>query len=63
MDQKFAVGVFVRCSKQMISKGQRTAQDEVAIVGGDSKRRPIEMQICRKAVSSSSLTHPPCPGT
>ena len=59
MGPKATLDVFFRCSKKM--KGQRTDQDEVTFVGGGSTCRPIKMQICHKAVSSSSLTHPPCP--
>ena len=42
-------------------KGQRTHQDEVTLVGGISERRPIEMQICHKAVNSPSIAHSLCP--
>jgi len=44
----------LRCCKQL--KSQR----EIIFVGG-FLNVPIEMQICHKVVSSSSLIHPPCP--
>ena len=60
MGQKFALDVFFRCSKQMISKRPSHRPRRGHLRRGISKR-PIEMQICHKVVSSSSLTHPPCP--
>ena len=44
-DQTLALDVVFRCSKQTISKDQRTDQHEVTFVGGISKRHSIEMQI------------------
>ena len=58
MGPKVAIDVLFRRSKQ--TKGRRTDEDDVTFIRGIFKR-PIEMQVCHKAVSSASLTHSPCP--